>query len=321
MTTSDSDRELRLTRVYDAPLALVWDAFTLDAHAAQWWGPRGFTITTHHKDVRPGGMWDYTMHGPDGTDWPNFTRYLEVEPRARLVYDHGASSADAAPMFRVTAHFRDVDGRTELTLRMTFPSADAARNARVFIKAAGGNSTWDRLAEYLAQQHTHEEIFVVTRSFDAPIEPVFDAFTKPDRLTQWLPPTGFTMVFHRAHIAAGGDAFWSMTDGTVAMHGRFAYLTVERPHTLEYRQCFTDAEERIARHPGAPAWPETMQTRVQLTAEGPAQTRVTIRWSVAGVATAEEIAAFVAERGGMTQGWTGSFDTLEAVLAEAPSVA
>ncbi|MEZ6045243.1 MAG: SRPBCC domain-containing protein [Planctomycetaceae bacterium] len=55
----------------------------------QWWGPRGFTLTHHSKDLRPGGTWHYTMHGPDGTDYPNMTLYHEVEKYKKLVYDHG----------------------------------------------------------------------------------------------------------------------------------------------------------------------------------------------------------------------------------------
>ena len=315
MTASATDRDILITRVYDAPLALVWDAFTLDAHAAHWWGPRGFTITTHHKDVRPGGSWSYTMHGPDGTDWPNFTRYLEVEPRALLVYDHGATSADAAPMFRVTARFRAVEGGTELSLCMTLPTPEAARDARAFIKAAGGNATWDRLAEYLEKQVSDAEVFVINRSVDAPIDTVFELFTTPEHLAEWLPPAGFTMTVDRGDISEGGELLCTMTNGAVTMHARFQYVTVARPDRLAYTQCFTDAHGRVARHPGVPTWPETLHVGVQFTAEGPAQTRITLRTAVVGSPSPEELATFVAERTGMTQGWTGSFDKLEARVA------
>ena len=77
----EAANEIRITRVYDAPVSLVWDAWTQDEHVVHWWGPRGFSLTTHSKDLRPGGSWAYTMHGPDGKDWPNFTRYHVVEVR------------------------------------------------------------------------------------------------------------------------------------------------------------------------------------------------------------------------------------------------
>jgi uncharacterized protein YndB with AHSA1/START domain len=315
-SATDSAREIRLTRVYDAPVSLVWDAWTDPAQVGQWWGPRGFSLTTHSRELRVGGTWVYTMHGPDGTDWPNFTRYHEVVPHERLVYDHGASSADTAPMFRMTALFRDIGGSTELELCMTLASAEAAQQARVFIKAAGGNATWDRLAEYLEQQSTHAEIFVINRSFDASLETVWGMWTDPAHVAQWLPPTGFSMRYLRADIRAGGDAFYAMTNGVFTMYGRAEYITVNEPHVIEYTQVFTDEHEQVSRHPAAPTWPETMRTRVTLTAEGPAQTRVTIRWSVEGSATPEEMATFVNGRTGMSMGWTGSFDKLEAVLAE-----
>jgi uncharacterized protein YndB with AHSA1/START domain len=306
--------EIRITRVYDAPIALVWDAWTDLKHVAQWWGPRGFTITTTHKDLRPGGTWEYVMHGPDGKDWPNFTRYHEVVPNARLVYDHGATSADAKPLFRVTMELRDLGGKTELDMVMALETAEAAQQTRAFVKAVGGNSTWDRLGEYLEKAQTSKEIFVINRTFDAPIETMFDLWTNPEHFAQWLPPTGFTMEFRRVDIRTGGESFYAMTNGQFTMYGRAQYLEVRRPDYLRYTQCFTDENENLSRHPMAPTWPALMQTTVMLTAEGPTQTRVTVRWDVVGEATDEEMATFIAGRTGMTMGWTGSFDKLEAYL-------
>jgi uncharacterized protein YndB with AHSA1/START domain len=314
MSANTNANEIRITRIYDAPVALVWEAWTDLAHVAQWWGPRGFTITTTHKDLRPGGTWVYTMHGPDGTDWPNFTRYHEVVPQRRLVYDHGASSADAKPKFRMTVDFRDLDARTALDIVMTLATPEEAQETRAFIKAAGGNSTWDRLAEYLEKTERAQEVFIINRSFDASVETMFEMWTNPAHFASWLPPTGFTMEFRRVNIRSGGDAFFAMTNGQFTMYGRVEYLEIRRPDLLRYTQSFTDANENLSRHPGAPTWPEKMLTTVTLTAEGAAQSRVTVRWEPYGTATEAEIAAFVAERSGMTAGWTGSFDKLEAAL-------
>ena len=140
--------EIRIERVYDAPRKAVWDAWTELDQVGQWWGPRGFTITTHSKDLRVGGVWHYTMHGPDGTDYVNKTLYLEIEHASKLVYDHGAND-ERAPLFRVTALFRDLGEKTQLVLTMALESAEAAAETRRFIKQAGGNATWDRLGEYL----------------------------------------------------------------------------------------------------------------------------------------------------------------------------
>lgn len=314
-SNSRSDRDIRITRTYDAPVAQVWAAWTDAEQVAQWWGPRGFTITTHSRDLRPDGTWVYTMHGPDGKDWPNFTRYHVVEPMSRLVYDHGATAEDAKPLFRVTALFRDLGGRTELDICMTLATAEEAVQTRAFIKAAGGNATWDRLAEYLEHSANGREIFVINRSFDVPVDTMFDLWTKPEHIGQWLAPTGFTMSYRRADIRSGGHSVYSMTNGTFTMYGRADYDVVERPSRLEYTQIFTDEHENISRHPAAPTWPAVMRTTVTFTAEGAAQTRVTVRWQVEGDATPEEMATFVNGRAGMTMGWTGSFDKLDALIA------
>jgi uncharacterized protein YndB with AHSA1/START domain len=314
MTATNESREIRIVRTYDAPVQAVWDAWTDPAQVAQWWGPRGFTLTTHSKDLRPGGSWAYTMHGPDGTDYPNKTEYLEVEPLSRLVYDHGGND-DRPPMFRVTVLFAEVDGKTRMDMSMSLPSAEAAVQTRQFIKQAGGDATWDRLAEYLAKRLSDQERFVINRSFDAPLEVMFDMWTKPEHFARWLAPTGFDMRFIRADIRTGGSTLYCMTGPSFSMYGRAHYEEIRSPDRLVYTQQFCDENENISRHPMAPTWPETMRTTVELTAEGPNRTRVTVTWEVVGEATPEEMAVFTSARAGMTQGWTGSFDKLEALLA------
>jgi uncharacterized protein YndB with AHSA1/START domain len=314
MTATPQSNELHITRIYDAPVKAVWDAWTDVKQVEKWWGPRGFTITTHSKDLRPGGSWDYTMHGPDGTDYPNTTKYFEVQKYSRLVYDHGAHN-DRPPLFRVTVVFTDLKGKTKMDMTMTMPTQEARIETEKIIKKANGNSTWDRLAEYLAKESSGKEQFVINRTFDAPIAKMYELWTDPQHFSQWLPPTGFTMKFIRADIKPGGGTFYSMTNGgDLTMYGRASYLKLERPHLLVYTQQFCDEKENVSRHPLAPTWPETMLTTVQLAEEGADKTRVTVTWDVVGNATREELETFINQKAGMTQGWTGSFDKLEAHL-------
>jgi uncharacterized protein YndB with AHSA1/START domain len=306
--------ELRITRIYDAPVAAVWDAWTDSEQVAQWWGPRGFTLTTHSKDLRPGGHWAYTMHGPDGVDYPNKT-YFEVEPERKLVYDHGGHD-DRPPLFRVTALFSESDGKTTLDMTRKLATPEAAAEMHKFIKQAGGYATWDRLAEYLEKESTGREQFVINRSFDAPLATMFEMWTNPDHFSRWLAPTGFDMQFIRSDIKPGGTTFYFMTNhADIKMYGRAEYLEIKWPHRLKYTQQFCDEQENLSRHPLAPTWPAAMLTTVQLTAEGPDRTRVTVTWEPHGVTTPEELETFIKSRGGMTQGWTGSFDKLEEYLA------
>lgn len=305
---------IQITRLYDAPVADVWDAWTDVEQVAQWWGPRGFTLTTHSKDLRPGGHWDYTMHGPDGTDWPNTTIYHEVVERAKLVYEHGGHK-DRPPLFRVTALFEEIDGKTKLDLSFVLESVEKAEETRKFIKQAGGDSTWDRLGEYLEKEATGKEKFIINRSFDCPLETMFEMWTSPEHFKRWLPPTGFTMEFKECDIKTGGSSFYVMKGNGVTMYGKAKYLEIVKPNRLVYTQIFCDEQGNVSRHPFAPTWPETMLTRVDLTAEGADRTRVTVTWEVVGSATPEEMQTFIQGRAGMTQGWTGSFDKLEEALA------
>ena len=70
-TTAAAEREISITRLFDAPRELVFEAWTDPEQVVQWWGPHGFTTTIHEMDVRPGGVWRFIMHGPDGTDYDN----------------------------------------------------------------------------------------------------------------------------------------------------------------------------------------------------------------------------------------------------------
>ncbi len=141
-----TDREIVATRVFDAPRELVWDAFTRPEHIAQWWGPRGFTNTSHAMDVRPGGRWTFIMHGPDGVDYDNEIDYVEVIRPERLVYVHGPQ-----PRFDVTVTFEEDGPRTRLTMRSVFESA-ALRQQVVdeYGAVEGMHQTLDRLGEFLA---------------------------------------------------------------------------------------------------------------------------------------------------------------------------
>lgn len=150
-TTAAAEREISLTRLFDAPRELVFDAWTDPEQVVQWWGPRGFTTTIHEMDVRPGGIWRFVMHGPDGTDYDNRVEFVEVTKPARLVYNHGPDGESEGPSFRVTVTFDEEGGKTRLTLRLVFASVAERDRAVEFGALEGGNQTLERLAEYLAK--------------------------------------------------------------------------------------------------------------------------------------------------------------------------
>lgn len=152
-TEEPADREILITRVFDAPRELVWNAWTDPKQVVQWWGPRGFTTTIHEMDVRPGGVWRHTMHGPDGTDYPNKSVFIEIVKPERIVYSHGGGKkGDPGVRFQATWTFEVEGGKTKLTLRMVFPSAEARDHiVKQYNAIEGGNQTLARLAEHLAK--------------------------------------------------------------------------------------------------------------------------------------------------------------------------
>ena len=234
--------------------------------------------------------------------------------RTRAAPSRQSGSADQPPLFRVTALFSETKGKTKLEMTMSLATPEVAEETRKFIKKAGGESTWDRLAEYLEKEATGTDKFVINRTFDAPIDVMFDMWTNPKHFNKWLPPTGFDMEFKRVDIKPGGSSFYVMKSANFTMYGKVEYLKIEKPDTISYNQQFCDENEKVSRHPMAPTWPETMLTTVKLAEEGPDHTRVTVTWEVVGKATPEEMDTFIKARGGMTQGWTGSFDKLEDYL-------
>lgn len=147
--TPATEPVINITRLFDAPRELVFDAWTDPQHISQWWGPRGFTTTTHERDVRPGGVWRFIMHGPDGTDYDNRIVYREVVRPERLVYDHDSDKEDDPHKFHVTVTFAEEDGKTRLTMRTLFKSIAERDRTIEFGAVEGGNQTLDRFGEYL----------------------------------------------------------------------------------------------------------------------------------------------------------------------------
>jgi len=145
-------RVIEGTRLLDAPRKPVFAAFSDPKHLAQWWGPNGFTTTTHSFDFRPGGVWRFVMHGPDGRDYQNRITFDEILPPERIVYRHGGGDDVEPVQFTQTVTFEDVGGKTRLTWRGVFPTAE---ERACVIKNYGADKglvqTMARLAGYVSQ--------------------------------------------------------------------------------------------------------------------------------------------------------------------------
>ena len=138
-------REIASGRLIDAPRSKVFKAFADPSHLARWWGPDGFRNTFEEFDFRPGGTWRFTMHGPDGTDYPNRSVFLDIEEPARIVLEH-----ESAPAFRMTITLADESGRTRIDWRMLFESA-ALRDRIATYAVPANEQNFDRLQAELAR--------------------------------------------------------------------------------------------------------------------------------------------------------------------------
>ena len=150
-TANTADCEIVATRVFDAPRHLVFQMWIDPKHVAQWWGPKGFTTTTYEMDVRPGGVWRFVMHGPDGVDYKNKIVYIEIVRPERLVCKHEPGNGSEPVNFQSTVTFAEQRDKTKLTVQMVFPSAASREHVvKKYGATEGLHQTLGRLQAHLA---------------------------------------------------------------------------------------------------------------------------------------------------------------------------
>lgn len=313
--TTVLEKEMIVTRVVDAPLEMVWNAWVDPRQVVKWWGPKGFSTTIHEMNVKPGGVWRHTMHGPNGVDYPNESRFVEVVKHVKIVYDHiGAKAGDSGAQFRSTWTFEDLGSKTKITLSNLFATAEAFQHVvKTYDAVEGGKQTLGRLAEQV-ERHSPKE-FVITRTFNAPRELVFQAWTEPERFAKWFGPKGVTVKRAKQDLRPGGSLHTCMvTPDGHEMWGKMVYREIAAPEKLVYINSFSDEKGGLTRHPMSPTWPLEMLTTVILK-DVAGKTEITLTWAPIN-ASEEEKATFIGGMAGMTGGWTGTFDQLDAYLAE-----
>lgn len=141
-----SDREIVSTRTFDAPRERVFEAFSEPSSLARWWGPKGFTSTIHDFDLRPGGTWRLTMHGPDGADYTSESVFVEVLVPERIVFRH----LSAEHPYEMTISLHEQGEGTRVTWRMRHATASECARVKPFV-VEGNEQNFDRLASELAR--------------------------------------------------------------------------------------------------------------------------------------------------------------------------
>lgn len=141
-----NDREVRTTRIIAAPCGRVFAAWTDPAQLAHWWGPNGFTSTFHRFELKPEGMWEFTMHGPTGMDFHNTCIFKRVEPPSYLEFDH----LKEMHFYKAMVNFAEVEGGTRIDWTMRFNTAEELALIRGFIEQAN-EENMDKLEQLLSE--------------------------------------------------------------------------------------------------------------------------------------------------------------------------
>ncbi|WP_433302560.1 SRPBCC family protein [Actinoplanes sp. CA-030573] len=145
------DREIVISRVIEGPRELVFDAFTEVRHLSRWWGPDGFRTSTRSFEFRVGGVWDFVMRGPDGTDYQEWITWTEIVRPERIAMLHG-EFRDDPKAFESVLTFTPDGAATRLVMRTLFPTREQRDEAvEKYHAIEAGRQTLNGLAAYVAE--------------------------------------------------------------------------------------------------------------------------------------------------------------------------
>ncbi|NJL39498.1 MAG: hypothetical protein HC840_10310 [Leptolyngbyaceae cyanobacterium RM2_2_4] len=252
-TDVQSDREVVITRIVDAPRELVFKAWTETKHIEQWFGPKGFTTRVVENDLRPGGQWCYIMVGPDGKEYPSKGVFREIVPLERVVatdeFGEGIEEVldiDLPQGMVTTTTFEDLEGKTRLTIQIMHDTASDRRKHEEMGVIAGWNSSLDCLDELLAKQTEpqqngfsvmlpSDQEILITRIFNAPRKLIFDAWTQPEHVKRWFGGcTSMIMTVCAIDLRVGGSWRYVLHDSSNAVEHGFSgeYQEIVSPARL-----------------------------------------------------------------------------------------
>ena len=148
--TTPSDREIVMTRVFDAPRDLVFEAHTSCEHMSNWWGPRKYDVASCEYDFRPGGAWRIVHRGPDGDEHGFRGEFREIAPPERIVWTFEYEGMPGHISVQ-TLTLDEQDGVTTLTSAVTFDSTEDRDGMLETGMESGASESMDRLEEYLEE--------------------------------------------------------------------------------------------------------------------------------------------------------------------------
>jgi uncharacterized protein YndB with AHSA1/START domain len=302
-----ADRELTVSRLLNAPKELVWELWTNPEHIKHWWGPNGFTNTIYKMDVKNGGEWDFTMHGPDGKNFRNTHTFVELVKYEKIVLRHVTP-----PHFGMTVTFTSQGNKTLLSITSLFESAEQLREVvKVFKADEGLKQNVDKLEKYITTVPVQKEL-VIMRQFDAPRKLVFKAFSEAEALAQWWGPKGAKIEVSKLDFKPGGIFHYSMQSPMGEMWGKFNYLEITEPERIVFTNSFSDKDANTVRAPFSNDFPMVVKNTLTLS-EHEGKTTVLLKGAPVN-ATEAEMNFFTNMFSGMQEGFGGTFDQLDEYL-------
>jgi uncharacterized protein YndB with AHSA1/START domain len=257
------------------------------------------------------------MHGPDGRDYKNKIVYEEIVRPEKLTYRHAGEEDTENVHFRSTVLFQEEGSKTRVTMQMVFDTpAERDEVAEKYGAIEGANQTLERLGSLVTAPGTDDAEFVITRSFDAPRDLVFAAWTEAERLAHWWGPKGMRIRVAKLELKPGGIFHYAMEmpDGN-EMWGKFVYREITPPERIVFVNSFSDPQGNTTRAPFSATWPlEVLNVLTFLEHDG--KTTITLRGGPIN-ATAEERATFRTGHKSMQQGFSGTFEQLAEYLVKA----
>lgn len=205
------NRDVTITRTFDAPRALVWKAWTDPKLVAQWYGPTYFDIPFAELDLKPGGKYEFHMRGPDGTIYPDYGVYQEITPPERMVFTSCAFEDGQGGYLLETLNTLTLEeqaGRTLMTLKIVVTKRSPEVEDALSGMEEGWSQSLDKMAGRLAQTVVvvDEEALeiIVSRVFDAPRELVYKISTEPELVAQWWGPHKYEILVEEMDLRVGG---------------------------------------------------------------------------------------------------------------------
>jgi uncharacterized protein YndB with AHSA1/START domain len=147
MLTTTPDCEIVSSRIFDFPQTLVFKAWTDPNHLKKWWGPNGFTNTFEEFDLRVGGQWRFTMHGPDKGNYQNHCEFTKIDAPNLISWKRHSK-----PLFQIVATFEAIDDQTQVVFRMVFDTPEESNKLRPYV-VDKNEENFDRLETELSKMN------------------------------------------------------------------------------------------------------------------------------------------------------------------------